>query len=172
CAPSDPFGKVVASAKVSLSARHGTIGPPRALEGGIIEWLYTAPRALEGEPESLSAVWRQGRKVSREQLALELMQGPAARVELVAAEPVVHYGARAPLLVRALDALGRPRAGAELTLESTVGSATPVITGADGRARLEWQLPEDGEASRARVTVQARGPTGSEPARVEVWADK
>jgi hypothetical protein len=169
CAASDEYGAPVGQARVEARARHGTLQGPRRTEGGLLEWLYTAPRHLPAEPEELSASLAERGHHSQERLALELVQGPVARVALRLAEPVVHRGSTVEAEVEMKDALGRPRPGGVVAAGSVPGKLGPWREEAPGVLRGPWVPPEQGE-SEVELRVRAFGPLGSEPARLQVWA--
>jgi hypothetical protein len=178
CATSDPFGKVVAAAKVAISAARGSLSAPKLLEGGISEWVYTAPRQLSADPDVLSASWKQGRVTSREELKMDLAQGPAAKLALAPAERLVHYGGRLGLEVRVSDAFDRPRSGAKLELRahavdagSPMGAFEAVAEVTPGKLSASWQAPEAGHEPRVELMATAFGPPGSDPARIIAWAE-
>jgi hypothetical protein len=170
CAASDPYGKPQASNKVQLSAQRGELMGPRVLENEMLEWIYTAPRGQYGEPDELLATWKQGGPRSRDELKLELAQGPAAALELTAKEALVHAAGELRLEAAVADALGKPRAGATLRLAVPEGPVTVEET-APGRFSATWQVPD---ALRGRVTLRGRalGPTGTEPARIGAWLEQ
>ncbi len=170
CATSDPFGKVLAHAKVQLSAKSGALSAPRPREDGIIEWLYTAPRALGDGGDELIATSKQGRVTSREALRVELVQGPVARLELNVRDELVHHGGSTELRVRALDALGRPRSGVLWQPGASVGALTSAgPSDAPGAQVLRLQIPAAGDEKASRVRVRALGPLGLDPARLTVF---
>ncbi|MHB8877189.1 MAG: hypothetical protein ACYC8T_26120 [Myxococcaceae bacterium] len=185
CATSDPFGKVVAATKVTFTALRGSLSPPRPKEEGIVEWIYTAPRVLSSEPDVLTAVWKQGRVTSRDELKVELVQGPAAKVSLRPSEPLVHYAGRLPLEIQVSDSLDRPRPGAKVELsaegtpkapsdagvDSALGAFEAPVEGAAGKLSASWAPPLSGVAKQAELAVTAYGPVGADPARLVVWAE-
>lgn len=171
CATSDPYGKVVSAAKVALSARHGKLSAPRHLEDGIIEWIYTAPRVLLAQPDVLTASWRQGRRTSREELSVGLVQGPAARVKLSVADALVHYGGQLGFELHVTDVFDRPRVGARVELRASLGDFTPVQETEGGRFTAVWKPPASGEAASAEISARAFGPLGTDPARIAAWSE-
>lgn len=171
CATSDAYGRPVQDARVNATARHGTLSGPTRAEGGLLEWLYTAPRTLPVEPEALVATWPERGASSREELALQLVQGPVARASLALPESMVHLGSTTHVTVTAEDAFGRPRSGARVVLEAPVGTFGPPSEEAPGILRSTWTLPPEGALGPAAVKVRVDGPAGTEPARLRVWAE-
>jgi hypothetical protein len=170
CATSDPYGKPFRAADVKIQARHGALEGPRPLEGGLLEWIYTAPSRL-GEAELISATWKQAGPMSKDELTIDLVQGPAAKVALTAPEKVVYYGGTLALGAAVTDVLGRPRPGAQLELSASpaAGSVGAPHEVAPGQFSASWELPPDGEPGPAHVTAKAMGPLGSEPAQLFAW---
>ncbi|MBI3184129.1 MAG: hypothetical protein HYZ28_18505 [Myxococcales bacterium] len=174
CATSDPFGKAAAATKVEMSAKKGVLGPPRLLENGVVERIYTAPRTLAAEPDLLTATWRQGKRVSREELRIELTQGPAEKADVRVAEPLVHHGGRLPFQVNVKDALDRPRPGAKVEARASAAGAFDPLEerpGRPGELVGAWHPTEAGAESSAELTVRAFGPMGTDPARIVTWAE-
>ncbi|WP_407667510.1 hypothetical protein [Myxococcus dinghuensis] len=169
CATSDPLGSPVDDAKVTTQVRHGTLRGPVRAAGGMLEWLYTAPRVL-ADDERIEVAWPQRGPGSRESLALQLVQGPVQEVRATLSDSLVHRGSEARLTLDARDALSRPRSGAKVELEAPVGTFSPVVESPPGTYATQWQPPVSG--SDVDVTLQARawGPVGSEPARISVWS--
>ncbi|NTX01912.1 hypothetical protein [Myxococcus sp. CA040A] len=168
CATSDPLGKPVEDAKVTAQARRGVLRGPSRAAGGMLEWLYTAPRTL-GDDERIEAAWPQRGAGSREVLSLQLVQGPVAELAMSVSEALVHRGAQARVSVRARDALGRARPGATLSLEAPEGGFTPAVESAPGDFASAWQPPVPGGTEQVTLSARAWGPVGSEPARIAVW---
>lgn len=169
CAASDPLGRLVPNARVTARARHGTLRGPQRAEGGLLEWIYTAPRGLPAEPERILATWPQGGASSRDELTLQLVQGPVERVSLAVAEPQVHLGAQVGISVSVEDVFGRPRPGAQVTLSTPLGTISPPQEQRPGAFRSTWELPPEGDRREVAVTARAFGPVGSEPARISAW---
>ncbi|MFL5344339.1 MAG: hypothetical protein ACJ8AT_06080 [Hyalangium sp.] len=169
CAASDPLGRLVPDARVTAKARHGTLSGPQRAEGGLLEWIYTAPRELPSEPERIQAVWPQGGANSREDLSLQLIQGRAEKIVLTVAEPQVHHGAQVGVSVSVQDAFGRPRPGAQLALAVPEGTFSPLREERPGFFTSTWTLPAEGASREASVTARAFGPVGNEPARISAW---
>ncbi len=167
CATSDPYGNIATGAKVQLSATFGTLSAPRGLENGVTEWTYTAPRTLPGKSEVLNALWRVGRQTSREEMHLELSQGPATLLEVRVDEPVVHLGGRGEAVFTVSDALGRPRPGARLELSGA--HLEKVTEQAPGVLSAVFSLPPT-LPERTRFFASGWGPQGNEPARIVAWA--
>ena len=170
CATSDPTGKPVASASVKLSALKGKLSGPRALEGGMLEWIYTSPSISPGGGDVLAAVWKTAGRVSQDELKVELVQGPAATFSLEVGERLVHYGGELPVEVHVKDGLGRPCPGARLELAATVGTFSAPQETAPGRQVVVWTPPAGGQAAEAELSLRATGPQGVDPARLLVWA--
>ncbi len=168
CATSDPLGRQVEDAKVTALARHGALRGPERAEGAMLEWRYTAPRAL-AQGERIDAAWPQRGATSREELALQLVQGPVAEVGLAVGEALVHHGAQTDVAVTASDALGRPRPGAGVELEAPVGSFSAPVESPPGTFTSTWTPPPSGEAKQVALRARAWGPVGGEPARIVVW---
>jgi hypothetical protein len=162
CATSDRYGAVARGAKVQWRVGAGALSAPEELGDGITEWRWTAPRELGSGAARLVATWRQGAVDSREELPVELSQGPVRSLSLVPEEPVAHQGGVA--LVRALvrDGLGRPLPGVRLEGEGLAA----VTSDADGGAALRWPVPTTAALGPREVRVRATGPVGREPARL------
>ncbi|MGZ3460906.1 MAG: hypothetical protein ACXU86_20655, partial [Archangium sp.] len=171
CATSDPYGLPVQDARVTATARHGSLLGPTRAEGGLLEWIYTAPSTPPGEPEQLVALWPERGTHSREELSLQLVQGPVARASLSLAEPMVHLGSRVPVTITAWDAFGRPRPRAVVVPRSPLGSFSPPREEAPGVFTSAWTLPPRGPLDETVVKALAYGPVGTEPARLRVWAE-
>lgn len=170
CATSDPLGRPVEDAHVTAQARHGTLTGPVRAAGGLLEWRYTAPRTL-AEDERITAAWPQRGAGSREELALQLVQGPVAEVGLSVAESLVHHGSRTEVRVTARDAFGRPRPGAVVEPRAPVGSFSTPVESPPGTFTSTWTPPPSGDAEEVTVGARAWGPVGSEPARISVWRE-
>ncbi|QSQ25232.1 hypothetical protein JY651_10005 [Pyxidicoccus parkwayensis] len=170
CATSDPLGKPVEDAHVTAQARHGTLTGPVRGEGGLLEWRYTAPRAL-AEDERITAAWPQRGAGSREEIALQLVQGPVAEVGMSVAEALVHHGSRTDVRVTVRDAFGRPRPGAVVEPRAPVGSFSPPVESPPGTFTSTWTPPPTGDAEDVAVGARAWGPAGTEPARITVWKE-
>ncbi|HEX8818280.1 MAG TPA: hypothetical protein VF794_00005 [Archangium sp.] len=171
CATSDAYGRPVLDARVSATARHGTLRGPTRAEGGLFEWIYTAPSTLPAEREALVATWPERGATSREELAVQLVQGPVARASLALGESMVHLGSTTGVTVTTQDAFGRPRSGARVVLESPVGTFGPLREEAPGVLTGTWTLPVEGTLGATGVKALADGPAGTEPARLRVWAE-
>ncbi len=162
CATSDPFGNVATGAKVVLGASKGSITGPRTLEPGVQEWTFTAPREMVNAPVSLSASWRQGNVRGKEDLSIELVQGPVSSATLALSSPVIHQGGAVTLELTAADALGRPRPDARLISAGAVG--TVELGGASNQWR--WWVPETTPLGPMSADFRVPGPAGSEPAQL------
>lgn len=169
CATSDPFGNVATAAKVQLTAARGVLSAARPLENGVIEWTYVAPRELSQKPDALEASWRQGSVSAREELTLQLLQGPAVAMKVVISEPLVHLGGRGDLRLEVSDAMGRPRPGAQVTVLASSGQVGTAVETSPGRQAVEW-IPA-GDVGTASLTIRAWGPPGTEPARLIAWPE-
>ncbi len=169
CAASDPLGRPVPNARVAAKARHGTLRGPERAEGGLLEWIYTAPQGLPTEPEQILATWPQGGRNSRDELTLQLVQGPVERVSLAVAEPLVHLGSEVGVSVSVEDVFGRPRPGAQVTLGAPLGAIAPPREERPGVFQSTWTLPAEGDSRELAVSARAFGPVGSEPARITAW---
>ncbi|WP_224242864.1 hypothetical protein [Hyalangium gracile] len=177
CAASDPLGRPKPDARVTAKARYGALTGPVRAEGGLLEWIYTAPQVLPSEPDPILATWPQGGASSREELSLQLVQGPVAKVSVALDEPQIHSGATVGVTVTAEDAFGKPRPGAQVS----VTGDSPPREERPGVFRTTWTLPADkdpyknGPSARepfheqVRVTASAFGPLGTEPARISLW---
>ncbi len=178
CAASDPLGRPVPDARVTAKARSGTLVGPQRAEGGLLEWIYTAPRELPSQPDQIQAAWPQGGKNSREALSLQLVQGPVAKVSAALDDTEVHAGGSVGVSVTVEDAFGRPRPGAK----AAVSSGAPLVEERPAFFRTTWTLPAeqdrspqdagsqaDGSEAQAKLQVSAFGPTGTEPARITAW---
>jgi len=171
CATSDAYGRPVQDARVTASVRGGSLSGPRRAEGGLLEWIYTAPASASAEPEWLVATWPERGTSSREELTLRLVQGPVASAVLSLAEPVVHLGSTVAVTATTRDASGQPRPGAVVVPRSPVGTFSPPREEAPGVFRSAWTLPPGGTPGGTVVEVLAYGPVGTEPARLRVWAE-
>lgn len=169
CAASDPLGRLVPDARVTAKARYGSLSGPQRAGGGLLEWIYTAPRELPSEPERIQAAWPQGGTNSREDLSLQLIQGPAEKVVLTVAEPQVHHGAQVGVSVAVQDAFGRPRPGSQVSLAVPEGTFSPLHEERPGLLTSTWTLPAEGASREAPVTARVFGPVGTEPARISAW---
>lgn len=166
CATSDPFGNAATGAKVVLTASKGQVSTPRNRDSGIQEWTFTAPSDFSDTSISLSASWRQGNVRGKEELALELAQGPVTVAKVEPSALVVHQGGALTLSVNASDALGRPRPGARLIADSAVGTLEP-LPGGGGRASVwRWSLPGDASLGPLEAKFRVVGPAGTEPAQL------
>ncbi|MBZ4421713.1 hypothetical protein [Myxococcus sp. RHSTA-1-4] len=170
CATSDPMGRPVEDAKVTAQARHGTLTGPERAPGGLLEWRYTAPRALAGD-ERIDAAWPQRGAGSREQLELQLVQGPVAEVGLAVSDVLVHHGSSTEVRVTASDTFGRPRPGAVVEQQAPVGTFSPPVESPPGTFTSTWAPPPSGGAGEVTLSARAWGPAGSEPARIAVWRE-
>jgi hypothetical protein len=171
CATSDAYGRPVQDARVTASVSGGSLSGPRRAEGGLLEWIYTAPATASAEPERLVATWPERGTSSREELPLRLVQGPVVGAALSLAEPVVHLGSTVAVTATTRDASGQPRPGAVVVLRSPVGTFSPPREEAPGVFRSAWTLPPGGTPGGTGVEVLAYGPVGTEPARLRVWAE-
>ncbi len=168
CAVSDPFGREASAKDVEMSARRGTLGGRRLVEGGLQERIYTAPRVLSSEPDVIAMRW--GRRGSKDEIPIELTQGPAAKVQ-ASSEEVVHRGGALAIQVKVTDAFDRPRPQATVIAPSAVGGTfAPFVPGEGGTYIGRWVPPRDGP-DESELTVRAFGPAGSDPARILVWAE-
>jgi hypothetical protein len=171
CATSDPYGNVATGARVQLAAGRGALSPARPLENGVIEWTYVAPRELSEAPDVLTATWRQSKVNARQELQLRLVQGPATRQQVELDESLVHLGGHAFLTVDVADALGRPRPGFQLTLNSSAGTLGTANELGPAKQRVEWLAPQSGQPGKVTLSARAWGPVGSEPARLVTWGE-
>ncbi|AKF82307.1 hypothetical protein MFUL124B02_27015 [Myxococcus fulvus 124B02] len=169
CATSDPLGKPVEDAKVTAQARRGTLSGGSRAAGGMLEWLYTAPKTL-ADDERIEAAWPQRGAGSKESLALQLAQGPASELTMSVADTLVHRGSRVDVTVGARDALGRPRPGVMLALEAPEGEFSVAQETSPGHFVGAWSPPASGGEESVTLRARAWGPLGSEPARIAVWA--
>lgn len=171
CATSDVYGNITSSTKVTLAAARGRTTAPRQLDNGVIEFGYVAPAELGSGKEELAAVWKQGSISAREDLQVQLVQGPAASATVTVPEAFVHVGGSVPVTAVVKDALGRPRPGARLALVSTVGALEDVKELGGGKLSARWRVPNDVDVGRTSLQVRAWGPVGSEPARIACWVE-
>jgi len=169
CAASDQTGRLVPDARVTAKPRHGSLKGPQRAEGGLLEWIYTAPRELPADPERILSVWTQGGASSREELTLQLVQGPVEKVTLSVAEPQVHRGAEVGVTVAVEDVFGRPRPGAQVFLSAPEGTVSPLREGRPGVFQGTWSVPAEGPVEEEALQARAFGPVGSEPARLTAW---
>jgi hypothetical protein len=119
-----------------------------------------------GAASSLAAVWALAACDGERAAAPPGSAGPAAALLVVAGDDqsgVVGTELAAPLLVRALDAAGRPVAGQVVNFRVTAGGggvfAGAAITDADGRAAERWTLGTS-TADSQRVEVRAVSVSG------------
>lgn len=173
CATSDPYGAPQENANVELRVSAGRRSERRAIQDGVYEWIYTAPSELPaaGKATTVSALWRQGRNVSRDELELELVQGPASSLSLRVGEPLVHYGGKLQVIAEVRDALGRPRDDATVTARAPLGSFGAPTRVAPGTWSLSYQPPGGSTASATTISLRAFGPAGSEPAELLTWVE-
>jgi len=169
CAASDRSGRLVPDARVTARPRYGTLKGPQRAEGGLLEWIYTAPRELPTEPERILAAWPQRGSSSREELTLQLVQGPVEKISQAIAEPLVHRGAEVGVSVTVEDAFSRRRPGAQVALSASEGTLAPPREERPGVFQSRWNVPAEGPAGEVAVIARAFGPTGSEPARISAW---
>jgi len=169
CAASDARGKLVPEARVTARARHGLLRGPQRAAGGLLEWIYTPPQGLPATAEQILATWPQGGRNSREDLELQLVQGPVEKLSLTLAETVIHRGSTVGLGVEVADAFGRPRPGAQVAVSAAEGTFSSPKEERPGVFRDSWTLPDAGGRGEAVVTAVAFGPLGTEPARMSVW---
>ncbi len=169
CAASDPTGRPVPDARVTAKPRHGSLKGPQRAEGGLLEWIYTAPRGLPADAERILAVWPQGGASSREELTLQLVQGPVEKISLALAEPQVHRGAEVGLSMAVEDVFSRPRPGAQVALSAPEGMISPLREARPGVFQGTWTVPLEGPVAEDTLTARAFGPVGSEPARITAW---
>jgi hypothetical protein len=172
CAASDVRGELVPEARVTAKVRYGTLRGPQRAEGGLLEWIYTAPRELPTAPDQIQAAWPQGGTHSREELLLHLVQGPVEKLSLSLAETVVHHGSTVGVELTVVDAFGRPRPGAQVQVGAAMGEFAAPKEERPGYFRSTWTLPAEGDRSELPVTAQAYGPTGNEPARITAWVSE
>lgn len=165
CASSDQHGGATKGAKVRWTGGHGAWSVAKELGDGMQEWMWTAPRELGSGVETLRASWKQRAVDSSEELRLTLSQGPVRALELEAEDRVAHQGGRWSVLARARDAFGRPLAGVTVRAPGFA----PVVTGANGDARLEWRLATNEALGARAIDFTAAGPEGAEPAQLNVW---
>lgn len=170
CAVSDPFGKPIKNAKVSLTVKRGSLVGPKAV-GDLLEWLYTAPKPPSLEKDTLKASAKQAGPASMEDFSVELVQGPAANANVVTGEPLVHRGGQTAVTAEVRDAFGRPRAGALVQLRVTPGTTTKPEEFAPGWFRANWDVPEEAKEQSGTVELRAFGPTGTAPAAIRAWAE-
>jgi hypothetical protein len=170
CATSDAFGAPRPGAKVELRLSAGQRSEPRPLGGGAWEWIITAPSKL-GPPLKLEASWRDGRNVSRDELEVDLVQGPAAQVQVQREQAFVHVGGQLVLRAQAHDALGRPRAEATVVGAAPQGEVTVRPLKGPGAFELLYRPPADGDPVQTELSVRAFGPAGTEPANVSAWLE-
>lgn len=168
CAASDAFGKVVTGAKVQLAASRGKLTPPRPKEGGVVEWMLVAPPEL-GAKVALSAVWPQGGTASKESLAVEVVQGPPATLEVRAQERFVHQGFATRLELEVEDAQKRRRPGAVVELASGPGALEAAAEQAPGSHTAAWRAA--GKEGPAELALRAWGPVGAVPAQLVAFAE-
>lgn len=169
CAISDVYGGVTRGAKVQLSAAMGQLSAQRELGEGLVEWTWTAPAAVGAGKAPLTATWRQAGVESREELSVELLGSPVSRLELAQPPtPFVHAGGAWHATVRALDAAGKPLAGARVKLAQ---NGTAHLSDEQGTAEVEWRVAREAKQGPTSVAVEGSGPGGTEPARLFVWAE-
>ncbi len=169
CATSDPFGGVARGAKVQLTASSGTVSAPRDVADGVVEWTWAAPTHAEAAFVTLQARWRQGPALeSKDELSLELLRGPVARVEWAQAPTWAAAGSAWRATLSCLDAEGRPVAGVMVDLGK---SGHAEVSDATGRASVVLPVEADTAWGPRTVPLAAAGPFGHEPARLHVWGE-
>jgi hypothetical protein len=171
CAASDSMGKPAPDARATAKARYGTLQGPQRAEGGLLEWLYTAPRHRPSEPERILASWSRGGVNSQEEMTLQLVQGPAERLSLALGASQVYLGAEVPLALTVEDSSGQPRPGAQVVLHTPLGTVSSPREAAPGSFQATWTLPPEGPLGEVPVTARAMGPLGTEPARISAWVE-
>ncbi|WP_187323519.1 hypothetical protein [Stigmatella aurantiaca] len=172
CAASDSMGRPEPDARATAKARYGTLQGPRRAEGGLLEWLYTAPRQRPSESERILASWSKGGRNSLEEMSLQLVQGPAEQLTLSLGQAQAYLGAEVPVSVSVKDASGQPRPGAQVLLGVPLGEMSPLREEPPGQFRATWALPPRGPLEEVSVTARAVGPMGSEPARISAWVSE
>ncbi|WP_434391642.1 hypothetical protein [Melittangium boletus] len=171
CATSDALGQPVQRARVDVSARHGSLRGPTRAEGGLFEWIYTAPRALPATPERLVALWPERGASSRDERPLSLERGPVTRATLEPLASVLHAGSSTRVRVRAWDADGQPVSGARALARVSVGTLDALEEEAPGVLVGTWRVPAERGSGEASLDGVAYGPAATEPARLRVWAE-
>jgi hypothetical protein len=164
------------AARVNLTARRGTLVGPRRAGTGLLEWRYRAPppsseeaKASTFTPDHLEARWRRGGPLAKEAFDIDFDQGPAARLHATSASPLVFRGGSIPVRLEVSDPLGLPRPAAVLETQTDEGTFSPWKETAPGRWESRFSPAPNGEASKARLTFAAFGPTGGEPAALRTW---
>lgn len=170
CATSDPFGRSMTQTRVTLAHRVGRVEGPQGLAGGILEFLYTAPSGLETAGEVLVASWKSAAQVSRQELRIDLRQGPAARAQLELGESPIHWGGALMAKLLVVDGQGRPRPGAVAHIQAPGGELSQPVEEAGGRLAFRWLSPASGRDGSARVSARVFGPLGDVPAQLVLWA--
>lgn len=175
CASSDPYGAPARNAKIAMTVRRGQLTPARAIDEGLQEWIYTAPRTGTAGGtagvDTVSASWSAAGPQSREEIAVELIQGPAHGLTVRPAESLVHRGSQLPVAIAVTDGAGRPRAGAHVHLRASVGEAEVKPQPQPGSYLALYRPPEQTGALDAQLEVRALGPLGTDPARLSAWTE-
>lgn len=168
CATTDPYGKPLDAAAVTLRARRGRLSGPTRAGRGLLEWRYQAPS--EGtEPDTLQARWRRGGPLAKESLEVGFEQGPVASLGVTTTSPLVFRGGSEGIEVEARDGRGRLREDAILEATASEGAFTDWRKLGPGRWGSRYAPAPAGEAGAARLEVSAFGPTGTEPAALRAW---
>ncbi len=171
CALSDPYGNSAPSARATLQAARGKVSAPRAVGDGVLEWIYTVPKGQTGS-DVLTAAWREAGPLSRDELRVESVQGPASKLAARVSDLLVHAGASVDVSASVLDAADAPRAGASVEAVASAGTLleASAVAGATER-RFRYQPPADAQFGSAKLSLRAFGPAGSEPARLHAWME-
>src|SRR5207248_2879937 len=107
----------------------------------------------------LTALFKQGSAVSRDELKVEVVQGPAAKAAVVPVEDYAHLGGKLPVEIVVEDALDRPRPGAALEVRAGAGTVSAAAEKAPGRWAVVWSAPKEG-AGPVELSARAYGPAG------------
>ena len=165
CASSDRFGAPTRGARVQWKGGHGTFSAPRELGDGVQEWTWTAPRELGTGQERMTAVWKQGKVDSSEEIVIGLAQGPVRSLTVKPEDAVAHAGGVWRAMALTKDQLGRPLAGVVVQGPGVERA----VTDERGEAPLHWELSPNETLGERSLRVQATGPLGKEPARLQAW---
>lgn len=165
CAASDPYGKPAPQARITVRSSRGKLSGPSEVEAGLWQWTFISPKEGSG-PARLEASWQKAGASSKESLEVELVQGPAARLDVELDEPVAHLGGAMRIGVSVLDLFGAPRPGAQVLAEAPLGELSTAPLSPEARTEISWKLPPVGPLGPARLAFRAVGPPGSAPARL------
>jgi hypothetical protein len=154
CAGSDPKGRPIAGSHPPwLRPKLGRVESARQVEAGLWEWRYQSGK--DPGKEVLEAGLSQ--QIGTEKIELELFQGPAAGLDIDVGDRVVHRGGTSQIMARVLDAQGRLRPQALMSVFPSRG-AVLVSEVTPGIHRIELRMPTSEPEGAVELQITARGP--------------